>query len=551
MTGDPHAYYYTYPVAVALGCAVALGLVLFALALVRALVTGPDLIEPAADRAERVSARPVGPGEFDPDPAWPFYPFRQSRSDLRRARKDVVAGNAAVWERPARWFFRDAKGWWVLFPVPAVIVAFLSVASLVSWLCYLIYALVTSVCATGSRALLIPAAALLNAIERARRARLRTQAACTRCYHVTPWPAYQCPACLRKHHDVRPGRLGLVVRRCECGTHLPTRASRAARRVTALCARCGAVLPSGAGAVRDIRVPVFGDTSAGKTRFIYASLNSLLATARRVGLEVSYPDDDSTEQAEFGLSVIRSGAETAKTSTNTQVALTIRLGKGRRSELVHLFDAAGERFHRARQPGPLSFLDDGQGLVYILDPFSIEDVRKQLGGVNSLRIRQARAAAGDPELTYHEVASRLRDGQVPASGGRLAVVVSKVDLLREAGLAVPEESAAIEEWLRGHGVHNLVLATRRDFTDVRFYAVSSQAAPPGAPYDPGSPLRWLLRAHGVRRVPAEGTRPAPSVSDARPGPRGHAPGDRRGFGDQYAGETPDKRAGAHGSGAPG
>ena len=512
MSGNTPDYRYTYPVAVALGCAIALGVVLFTVALVQALVNDPDLIEPRADRAEQEAARPARPGEFAPDLAWPLYPFRQSQADVARARRNVAANNSAIWRRPARWFFRDAKGWWVLFPVPAAIVSFLALASLTSWCCYLVYALVTAVSAGASRAVLGPAAALQRAAERIRRSRLRTDAACTRCFHVTPWPAYQCPTCRRLHHDVQPGRLGVFFRRCACGTHLPVRASRTAWQVTPVCKRCEARLPPGAGAVRDIRVPVFGDISAGKTRFLYASLNSLMITASQAKLDVTFPDKDSQEQAEFGLGVIRSGRETAKTSTNGQVSLTVRLGTGQPSELIHLFDAAGEHFRSARRPDALRFLDDGQGLVYILDPFSIEAVTRRLGGSRAPEVLLAHAAAGDPQLTYDEVASRLRDTGVPASRGRLAVVVSKADLLRVAGLDLPADSDAIAQWLWDHDVHNLVMSARRDFAEVRFFAVASQAVPPGGPDDPGRPLRWLLTTHGVR-LPA-----GPGLPEGSPGP---------------------------------
>jgi hypothetical protein len=540
MSGSLQDYQYTYPVAGALGCALALGVALFAVALVRALAADPDLIEPSADQAEQTAAHPAGPGEFAPDLAWPLYPFRQSRADVARAWQNVAASNAAVWRRPARWFFRDAKGWWALFPVPALIVSFLALASATSGACYLVYALVTAGCTGASRVVLGPTATLLRAAERVRRSRVRTATVCMRCFHVTPWPAYQCPTCLQLHHDVQPGRLGVLLRRCECGTHLPTRASRAAWRVTPVCKRCRAPLPAGAGAVRDIRVPVFGDISAGKTRFLYASLNSLAATAAAAKLAVTFPDEDSREQAEFGLGVIRSRRETAKTSTNGQVSLTLRLGSGRASDLVHLFDAAGEQFRSARRPDVLRFLDDGQGLVYILDPFSIDAVKKRLGGSDAPEVLLAHAAAGDPELTYDEVASRLSDTGVPASRGRLAVVVSKADLLRSAGLDLPTDSDEIATWLWEHGVHNLVMSARRDFAEVRFYAVASQAIPPGGPDDPGAPLRWLLTAHGVR-LPGEAGPTARRPSRAQPADEQNPPGP--GPDERDAGVVPDRHAG--------
>ena len=497
-------YHIAYPIAIALACAIAFGLTLFAIALVQALVRAPALIEPDAYRAEQVAANPVGPGEFAPDLAWPYYPFRQSRADLAKTRWHLATSNHAVWQGPAKAFFQDGAGWWVVFPIPLSVVSFLGVSSAVSWFCYLVYALVTTVFSGVSLAFAVPAAAISRGVERLRRRRIRTQAACMRCFHVTQWPAYRCPRCQRAHHDVRPGRLGLFVRRCECGNHLPTLASRAAWRLTALCQRCGEPMTDGAGAVRDIRIPVFGDISAGKTRFLYASLNSLMKSGH---LDVSFPDEGSRELADFGLGVIRSGQDTAKTSVDARVALTLRLGKGRRSELVHLFDAAGEHFRDARRPDALRFLEDGQGLVYVLDPFSIEVVRKRLGESPDTALRLAHAAAGDPELTYEEVASRLRDGGIPADGQRLAVVVSKADLLRSAGVEVPVGSAAIARWLSDAGVHNLVVSARHEFAEVRFFTVASQDVGPDRRDDPGRPLRWLLSTHGVR-LPADPADPA-------------------------------------------
>jgi hypothetical protein len=485
---------------------------LFAVAFARALVRAPDLIVPGTDQAEQVKTHPVGPGEFPPDLAWPFYPFRQSRADLERLRRGVAGNNTAVWRRPAGAFFGDAKGWWFLFPIPAAILSFLIVASLACWFCFLVFALVFTVCQGVSLLLLRPAAVVLCGAERWRRGRMRVQAACMRCFHVTSWPAYQCPSCERPHHDVRPGRLGLLTRRCQCGRHLPTMASRAGWRLTPLCQRCGTPMLEGAGAVRDIRIPVFGDISAGKTRFLYASLNSLMMTARQARLDLSFPDKDSSDLAEFGLSVIRSSRETAKTSTNAQVALTFRLGTGHRSELVHLFDAAGEHFRDARRPDALRFLDDGQGLVYVLDPFSIQAVRKQLG---AKALRLAHAAAGDPELTYDEVVSRLRDSGIPASVQRLAVVVSKADLLRSAGVNLPTESGELARWLSDAGVHNLVLAARHEFAEVEFFPVASQQVARNGRDDPGKPLRWLLTAHGVR-LPADPEGPEGSAGRAQP-----------------------------------
>ncbi len=484
----------------------AFGAVLFAIALYRGLVQSPSLVEPQEYQALRVKATPVGVGQFPPDRAWPYYAVRQAQVDLAEVRKNLYEDYVRLWKWPHDTFFYGLNGsrfwWWLFFPIPLTVIYLLLVTGLSAGFCYGVYWLVTTAAAAGNMVLFGAAEAALRSAERRRRTTRHAQAPCMHCFHVTEWPAYQCPRCKQLHHDVRPSRLGLITRRCECGTHIPTMASRAAWRLTAVCKRCQQSLPEGTGAVRDIRVPVFGDTSAGKTRFLYASLNSLVLTAQQAGLDLTYPDQASQEQADFGLGLIRAGQDTAKTSAAAPVALTCRLGHGHRSDHIHLFDAAGEHFRDAQRYDELRFLDDSQGLIYVLDPFSIPAIQDQLTGHNAAIIRLAHAAAGDPEIAYAEVTSRMRDSGVAASAQRLAVIISKADLLRNSGLELPAGSTAIAEWLVSVGMYNLVVSAQREFAEVRFFTVASQEVADDREDDPGAPLRWLLRAHGVR-LPAD------------------------------------------------
>lgn len=494
-----------------------LGVVLFAVALYRGLVRSPVLVTPQDYQDLRVKAAPVAVGQFPPDLAWPFYPVRQAGTDLAEVHKHLLEIYSRLWKWPRDTFFTGLNGsrlwWWVFFPIPVIVIWFLLVGGLSAWFCYGVYWLVTTGVAAGNMAVFGVAEAAMRNLERSRRTRRHAHAACMHCFHVTDWPAYRCRGCNRLHHDVRPSRLGLIRRRCACGMHIPTMASRTAWHLPAVCKRCEQPLPEGTGAIRDIRVPVFGDTSAGKTRFLFAALNSLVRAAGQAGLELSFPDQASQDQAELGLSVIRDGRDTAKTSATAPTALSCRLGRGRRSELIHLFDAAGEHFRDAQRYDELRFLDDSQGLVYVLDPFAVPAVQDQLTGHNAAVLRQAHAAAGDPEIAYGEVMARLRDGGVPAGAQRLAVIVSKTDLLRKTGLELPAGSATIAAWLADSGLYNLVMSSRREFAEVRFYTVASQAAIADRADDPEAPLSWLLRAHGIQlpgTEPAAGPLPGPA-----------------------------------------
>jgi Double-GTPase 2/Sporulation and spore germination len=480
------------------GIGVLLGVVLSVASLVAGLSRRQNLITPSEYHAERVKAHPVATGQFGPDMAWPFYPLRQVRADLARVEAERRARYGKLWKWPFSLFI------WVLFaPVSVAALLCLLVAGLTTLLLAALFALVMWACAGVTAAVFGVGVLLLRAAEGAWHARMRTEASCPHCYHVTRRPAYRCPGCLRLHRDVRPGRLGLFARRCTCGTLLPTMVLRAAWHLEAVCQKCGKPLRAGSAALRDVRIPIFGDTSAGKTRFLYAGLDSLIDTTARAGVAFGFPDEESQDQATVALGLIRSGQDTVKTSQTLPTAVTCRLGSGAGSTLVHLFDTAGENYRDAQLHDSLGFLDRGQGLVYVLDPFSVGSISDRMAGQNSPVIEMAHAAAGDPENAYNEVVSRLRDSGVKAAEQRLAIVVSKADLLVAGGIEPPKDSAAIADWLAAMGVHNLILSARREFAEVRYFTVASLAgAEERRGHDPGAPLRWLLASFGVR-LPAE------------------------------------------------
>jgi len=486
------------------------GFGLFLAVLGQSLWRQPALVSPQEYQIERIRARPAGVGEFPPDVAWPNYIFKQAGVDRHLVRVNLAKQYRRFWKWPRDTFVRGRHGsrfwWWVILPVSLSVMAFMLVGGACAWACYWVYWAVVTSMMTVNGAVAGALRSYLRTVEARRRETRHAHASCMNCFHVTPWPAYRCPRCSMPHQDVRPGRLGLFFRRCECGARFPTMASRAGWRLTGVCKRCGEPLAEGAGAVRDIRVPIFGDTSAGKTRFLYASLNSVLRSASQAGLSYGFPDQSSHEHADLGFDLIRSGQDTAKTSATVPVSVSCRLGTGRGSDLIHLFDAAGEHFRDAQRYDSLRFLDDAQALVYVLDPFSIGEVRARLAGYNATVIRQAHAAAGDPEIAYGEVVSRLRDGGVPAGSQRLAIVISKADLLHAAGMELPSGSAEIAEWLADVGQHNIVMSARREFAEVRYFTVASQDVAADRRDDPGVPLRWLLTAHGVR-LPADAASP--------------------------------------------
>ncbi len=178
------------------------------------------------------------------------------------------------------------------------------------------------------------------------------------------------------------------------------------------------------------------------------------------------------------------------------LALTCQIGAGVTATLLHLFDAAGERFRAPARHDEMGFLSTAQGLVYVLDPFSLTAVTDRLSGIEGGAA--ALSSGGDPEGTYNEVLSRLRGSGVRPNAQRLAVAVSRADLLQQHGLAPAAESSDIRAWLYEAGLHNLTLAAEREFADVRYFLIASQSSRlTTRNTDPGAPLRWLLSTRGL------------------------------------------------------
>ena len=172
------------------------------------------------------------------------YPFRQSRADLARpvrTRQEPTAGCGGAARRVLP---RFRLGWLAgVFPIPVTVIYFLLAAGLAAG------------SATGCTGWSRPPSPEHGALGRgggghARRGTAladderHAQAACIQCFHVTTGRP-TVPRVRELHHDLRPSRLGLIIRRCECGTHIPTMASRAAWHLTAVCKRCQESLPEG------------------------------------------------------------------------------------------------------------------------------------------------------------------------------------------------------------------------------------------------------------------------------------------------------------------
>jgi hypothetical protein len=498
------------PVLLVLGPATVLAGVVVAFVVAVLTLAGAPSARPATIGPDAVSAgtaglpRPRGDDPFGRDHAWPQYLVAQWRVDLAtmwrtlvrvlgtvRRRIDVIRRSAApAWLRGLG--ILVAAAFWLLLSLGAV-----SGMATILLLCWL----VRSVCWAGW---VVVTATLRGGDDLVRRLR-RASGSCPDCYYVSPVPGFPCAHCQRLHRDIRPGRLGGVWRRCGCGRLLPTTVLRAARRLPATCPRCGHGLRHGAAVLTDLRLPVFGPVFAGKTRLVHAGLLALHDRVAGSGGTLDFVDEDSRTAFDTGARIITSGGDTVKTPAGQLPrAITARLTTGRRRALLHLFDAAGEFYADREDNSDLEFLDHAQGLVFVVDPFSVGWVRDQLGAATVARLAKAQRATEDPEHVYQVTARRLRDFGVDTRRRSLAMTVVKADLLAGLPPAADLHPGQVRDWLVNARLDNLVLSAERDFGAVRYFLVASvPAAQAGIGRSPAEPFTWLMSTAGLAPWPAD------------------------------------------------
>lgn len=483
------------------------GVVLAVATFVRTLV-GPRAVRPltvtpvvARDRLPKRRGNPP----FARDMAWPSYLVAQWRVDLGTARGHVVKVLADGFGR-INWYTtgpdlrvpRIISGivghlFWCTFSAGAMVATWTMlllcwVFRTPAWLAWL----ALGVALRGGDLL----------IRRLRHA----EASCPQCYHVNLLPAFRCERCGGVHHDIRPGRLGALWRRCACGARLATTVLGAsAQRLTAICQNCETPLRPGAAVLTDIRVPLIGPVFAGKTRLMYAALVALRDAAVAHGACLDFVDDDSRRALAGGARLISEGGDTVKTPAGVlPSALTVKFTVGRRKALVHLFDAAGEFYGDRQDNGDLEFLDHAQGFVLVIDPFSLPWVGDQLGETHPADPNPAASAAQEPEAVYQTTARRLRDYGVRTEHRALAVTLVKADLLTGLPPAADLHPDRVRQWLIDAGMDNLVHSAERDFGDVRYFLVASVPVGQAGPgRSPAAPLNWLVSHAGLPLLPQE------------------------------------------------
>jgi hypothetical protein len=331
---------------------------------------------------------------------------------------------------------------------------------------------------------------------------------CGTCHQRLFRPVFVC-GCGQAHHCLVPDARGVFRRTCHCGSRLPTLLITGKRTMRARCGLCGATLPSPVQSVPAVHIPVVGGAAAGKSVFTHTAIGRPRSDDDRH--HDFTPADDTTAQRLAHAHDLLHTNTLPPTPVGQPIAYTVHTRYRRRRRLAHLYDAAGEIFERADHLAVSTFLALADGVILVVDPFSVPAVSARAGP-------QARTAAcpspTDPKLVLDGLVETLRETHRAALALPLAVVITKADALASLP-AVPHpytgvaadpitRSTAARQWLLDHDRIDLVNSVHNHFRRVRYFVVSCRDAEHARPDrssrgevsvvhdDPASPILWLL-----------------------------------------------------------
>ncbi|MFD0905975.1 TRAFAC clade GTPase domain-containing protein [Actinomadura sediminis] len=357
---------------------------------------------------------------------------------------------------------------------------------------------------------------VLAAVERGFMAYGRILQTCPHpfCYERIALPEYECPGCGARHPRLAPGAAGAFRHVCRCGARLPTTVPLGRFRLAAYCPHCGGRLPDRIGRVRVEPLPFVGGPAAGKTTFMVLGIRALHARAHAAGGRLSFVERRHAEAYAAAIREFRRGGRLAKTGPELPLATMVDVDlPGRTRRILYLFDPAGEHYTGATEVESLRYLDHGEALVFVVDPFALPQVRRALTGKErELVDRAAMSSDEDPADTLQRVLNELRSRPDRGRQKRVAVVVTKTDLLARTEIGRGLDGG-VREWLADVGLGNTVRTLEQVAGRVRYFASGLGAEPAAV----AELLTWAAGLAPGARAAAADDRPAPAADPEPPG----------------------------------
>lgn len=463
------------------------------------------------------------------EPAYKQYYFRKAYPDYQLVVKESYFKNFSMVEKIFKkgvWFFSDGLIAFALWPIGITYYLIVAAAVVAGALAYFVFGLLHLTIVAACAALVYITAFAFWSFEHCQRLVLKIHPRCphSECHKPIDLPHYDCPECGKaRHKNLIPGHYGVCHRQCECGAWLPTLFLFGRNQLPSFCPHpeCGRPLNSGAQITRNLLIPIAGAVDAGKTSYLIASMFEFHQLAKAGRASIAFPEKKYETLYKKNERNFLSGISADKTVAESPDAFLLSVNTGGSDRLLYIYDAAGELFQRADSLRRQVYYDDIDGLVFLIDPFSLSQLQNTFENELNESQSQIRPSEERPQNTYDKL---LRTLQQEKGAGKsfskepLAVVVTKADALGVAAqiekiiAAQPPlekeakqspESYAVRTWLKKNGEGNLIRAMEKNFKDVAYFYCSPLGRLPdasGTPFTPKGvlkPLGWMLKKYGL------------------------------------------------------
>jgi len=286
--------------------------------------------------------------------------------------------------------------------------------------------------------------------------------ACHECKEKSLIPAYICPKCGVKHTVLTPGVYGILKRKCDCGEKIPTAFFNGRKNLDAECPNCGHNLSDRES--RPICIPIVGGRSVGKTAFITAfSKEFIESVAPAKGFDIEFYNEkkediykEITHDYVAGSTRMTDRPQDVNTASSVSFSFFVKHTNLSPERLVHVYDIAGEVFTDNNENEVQKQYEYCQGIVLIIDPFSISSIRHKYE-----ELLEPEDIAGIGKADINEIINSFLNKLREVTGLSdnkmatvpLAMVISKID------------SAGLEQDIGSMAVNKLMKAEPEKFTN--------------------------------------------------------------------------------------
>lgn len=364
--------------------------------------------------------------------------------------------------------------------------------------------------------------------DRAYLTRKKIFTACNECKHRTLIPTYICPQCGAQHTNLTPGVYGILKRKCNCGTKLPTTFFNGRNKLQGICSNClleGKVTYLNDRESRPLCVPVVGGRSVGKTAYITAFSKKFLEfVAPQNNLEIEFYNEAKEKiyaeiKADFAHGSTRMTARPQDVSKASSISFSFfAKNKALKPErLMHIYDIAGEVFTDNNENEVQLQYEYCQGIIFMLDPFAIPTVRAKyeamltpqdragigkadINGIINVFINKLREVTGLSDRKMSKVPIAIVIGKIDSAGLGYEFSEEKIEELRflNPQLSISKSDAVdylCRKFLKENEMESFINAIDMKFKNYRFFAASAigHTRDSGA-YNPTGvmePMEWI------------------------------------------------------------